>query len=406
MEISSSNYISFKINSHSLRVNKNALLATTIACVAASAFLILRTTLCASFTMAFPALCVLGGVTAASAFYLGLKSYSCGDGNEIPSYQKLIKNSQKAILEHQKKEKDAYVPLEEAIKTAPLLKKPAFKFSHYIAEGQGKRPKMEDVALYKKIENGTLIGVFDGHGGIEVARYAARKFPSIFSKNLCKGHDPYEAYNLTFRELQKNIIVNKKWNCIGSTAAISFIDKKNRVFTATLGDSEINIYRKINGEWKSIPLSCVRDWTHLKDAKRAAKALSNPEIVDKWTNSKVKPRFPSSFFGVNVSRSLGDAKFSVWPISNEEVQHPAVIQKPKITLNYLKKGDILMAACDGLKDFVPENDINSKIQEHENSIEHLAENLIDYALKDKNSLDNVTVLILTAEQESRKVASF
>src|SRR5262249_1609734 len=146
--------------------------------------------------------------------------------------KKLITNSKKAIQENLKRKQDAYAPLKMAIPHKwKINRQSELEFTLYTAEAQGIRKSMEDAHMYKKIAAGHLIAVFDGHGGVKVAQYAAKKFPTHFSKNLSKFLDPYQAFNHTFSELQTKISRNPKWYNIGTTAAISFIDRNNRIFT-------------------------------------------------------------------------------------------------------------------------------------------------------------------------------
>ncbi|BBI17483.1 PP2C family serine/threonine-protein phosphatase [Neochlamydia sp. S13] len=331
--------------------------------------------------------------------------------------QKMLRNSRKAIEEHKEEDFLAYASyqsclpiLEDNLPTAPAL-----SLEYVSAEAQGRRPRMEDVHLFQEILQGALVGVFDGHGGQQVAEQAKEEFEKNFSETLAlnKGN-----VHLTFEqlidEIHQNIIQHTYYDMIGTTLAISFIDKNTHlIYTATLGDTEANIYR--NKE--SIALSCVRNWTHAKEAARAAIALEDPTLAETWPLAKNPKtlRYPNSRIGLNVSRAIGDKYASGKP------DKPAVIHKPKITVNRLRKGDILIIACDGLKDYVLENEIiahvTSEPQEKEeeeplvdlenteeeeieeekaswnNSPKNLAQRLVDYALE-KNSADNVTVVVV------------
>lgn len=55
--------------------------------------------------------------------------------------------------------------------------------------------------------------------------------------------------------------------------------------------------------------------------------------------------------GINVRRAIGDVGLT------ENPEEPVVIHKSKITMNKLQPGDTLILGCDGLKDYVPENEI-------------------------------------------------
>ncbi|KIC72356.1 hypothetical protein DB42_DE00020 [Neochlamydia sp. EPS4] len=330
--------------------------------------------------------------------------------------QKMLKNSQKAMEEHIEEDILAYATYQSCL---PILddnlpKAPALSLEYVSAEAQGKRPRMEDVHLFQENSQGALMGVFDGHGGRQVAKQAKEEFEKNFFETLAlnKGN-VHQTFEQLIDEIHQNIVQHTYYDMIGTTLAISFIDKNTHlIYTATLGDTEANIYR--NKE--SIALSCVRNWRHAKEAARAAIALENPTLAEAWPLAKNPKmlRYPNSRIGINVSRAIGD-KYAIG-----KPDKPAVIHKPKITVNRLKKGDILIIACDGLKDYVLENEIiayvNSESQEKEeeplvdlenteeeeieeaettldNSPKNLAQQLVDYALE-KNSTDNITVVVV------------
>ncbi|MES2200330.1 MAG: PP2C family protein-serine/threonine phosphatase [Chlamydiota bacterium] len=309
--------------------------------------------------------------------------------------EKMLKNSRKAIEEHARRSPNfAYASLQEGLPSIETMTThtdlPPLNFSYVAAEDQGVRESMEDAHFFKEIEQGVIIGVLDGHGGVEVARFASELFWQRFPDVLTKVNgNVREAFETLIHEIHQKVAAKAEWNHIGSTAVLCFIDKStHHIYTATLGDSEANIYRKNKeGNFQSIPISCVRDWSSLKDAKRAALALGNPRIAIMWpqVNDPKRLRYPSPFFGINISRCIGDVAF-----------HSAVIHKPKITVNKLQVGDILILGCDGLKDYVPENEIVDQLYQTE-ADENLAKRLVKYAINVKKSLDNVTILVVTVD---------
>ncbi len=306
---------------------------------------------------------------------------------------KIWKNSLKSIEEHNKKDPyGSYVLKSEVpyidviVNHMPLS---PLSFVYASAEAQGKKTKMEDAHFLKKIEQGLITGIFDGHGGKDIANYANRMFMEKFPEILLKNKDDvHQAFIQTINEIQEEIFKNPDWYSQGSTAVICFINKHtHEIYTATLGDSEANIYRKIEGELKSIPLSCVRDWSSKKDSQRRLAA------IQKWPRALAKTHPLTSanpkslrFFSLNVSRAFGD----VFRRGTSET--PGVIHKPKITIHQIQPDDILILACDGLKDFVNESEILEQIQKKSN--ENLAHQLVDFALHEADSKDNVTVVAI------------
>ena len=318
----------------------------------------------------------------------------------------MIRNIAKAFSEHVKKQPHtpyANIKTYDSVDTIMnrIISAKPMRFEHVMYEDQGKRTTMEDALFYLETKDDqtdmVLTGILDGHGGDEVSGYAKKWFETKFAEELKKSQgNVHQAFEVSLNNIQNEIIDLKLKS--GSTAVICFIDKKsNLIYTATLGDSEANIYRNIEGQLKSIPLSCVRDWGSKKDAARAAKALGDPSIATSWPQhlDPKQLRFPSASTPIegavlllNVARALGDVSFA----GTKEA--PGVIQMPKITVFQLETGDTLILACDGLKDYVSEYEIIDQLIKSKPSI-NLAKTLVDYAINKKESNDNISVLIVS-----------
>lgn len=263
-------------------------------------------------------------------------------------------------------------------------------FTWGISLEQGCRKSMEDAHFFKEFEAGIVTGVFDGHGGSNVSEYASKEFEKKFPASFVDYQDPLYSFNTLIQEINQEIFKNPTWNTQGSTGLICFIDKKTHlIYTATIGDSEANIYRKTDdGLYKSIPLSCVRDWSSEKEAKRASDYYNEPDIALTWPEDLYPKKLRLN--GLNVSRSLGDLQRAF----NAEGK-AGIISKPKVTIQTLLPNDILILACDGLKDYVPEKNIVDLMNTHsEISATQLASLLTTQALDTFSSQDNVTVLVL------------
>lgn len=315
------------------------------------------------------------------------------------SFARMIKNASKAYEEHKRFfENDSFLGAWEARtlskkttlsldKINERLENPIkLSFSHSIAIAQGKRESMEDAHFFAQTPEGLLMGIFDGHGGAEVANFAAKNWTKTFLKFLHESDsNPYSAFINTANHLQAEILSKPGWKYQGSTALVCFINSAGLIFTATIGDSEAKIYHKNLWVTLSYPLSCVRSWSSPREARRAAEALNQPEIAEKWPKRHSKMlRFPYRDSGVNVSRALGDHFCSK---INEK---PGVIHKPKITVSEINPGDILVLGCDGLWDFVVESQMIKLVEEV--PIEDLAKHLVNFALECAQSTDNITVM--------------
>ena len=216
--------------------------------------------------------------------------------------------------------------------------------------------------------------------------------PSRFEET---GHDVRLTFTSLINEIHAEVFKDTTLDRMGSTLVLCFIDPKaHLVYTATLGDSEAHIYRKVEGQYVSIPLSCVRDWSSPKDAQRAAQALEDPSIATRWPVAK-DPKILRVGL-VNVSRGFGDKHM----IRNDI----GLSQKPKITVQEMLPDDILVLACDGLRDRKNiqlekdvENGIIQIVENNPKNMENLADQLIKYALDPENpTFDNVSIVTIKA----------
>lgn len=99
----------------------------------------------------------------------------------------------------------------------------------------GVRDECEDTSICCDYEKGTLIGVFDGHGGCDVSDFCCQ--------NIVKALDVYK--DLKWEErLRKAVLYiqndlrKTKISAQGTTATITYIDKDKNIFVATLGDTK------------------------------------------------------------------------------------------------------------------------------------------------------------------------
>jgi serine/threonine protein phosphatase PrpC len=301
------------------------------------------------------------------------------------SMKKMWKNMCKATNEHNKKE-NVYIQGEASLERVLSASAEPLSFKADIAIAQGVRPSMEDDHFVFETADEVLTAVFDGHGGDQVAKYASSQFQEIFFDVLdAKEGCVHQTFEAVLHEIQDAIAKQSEWNKIGSTVVVCYIDKKTGlIYTATVGDSEANLYRKGESDTlQSIPLSCIRDWSSQKDAHRVCLAKKDIWIDRDWIGHPQPKhlRYPHGDSGLNVSRSLGDMQY-----------HPVVIHKPKITVNRVRSGDLLVLACDGLKDYVSEKEIIEQLMQ-KNTTSTLSEQLVLYALTNKKSKDNITVIV-------------
>lgn len=312
--------------------------------------------------------------------------------------EKMLKNAEKALVEHRENSHSCFASLAEGLpsleKVMSTQPRTPLLFEYAECDTRGKRDHMEDVHFYKEIPQGVITGVLDGHGGDEVAIYASAKFQEKFPNALTqKEGNVHQAFEAVIYDIQTSLEAKHagEKEGPGSAAVFCFIDKHtNLIYTATLGDCEANIYRKTQfGHLKSIPLSCVRDWSSKKDALRAAIYLNNPALAKEWPTRQDSKNLRVK--GLNVSRAFGDSEI------RGTINKPGVISKPKLTVNLLQPGDILLLASDGLKDYITEQAILYQITRNQPN-KSIAQRLIDYTTayhENSVDLDNVTVISIT-----------
>lgn len=316
-------------------------------------------------------------------------------------FAKMLKNQRKAIEEHLKIHSQKALkstPFASTLESLPSIEEceklnsmhsdeeskcKKLSLLHHVYGEKGKRPSMEDEeTLYHLGGHSDLIAIFDGHGGGNISKLCKEIVDKRFSQiyQMCKKN-----IHLTFTQLLHHIDkAAKGYISQGSTCLLVYIDKiTHLVFTATLGDSETNIYRMFGTEMKSIPLSCLRNWSSEKDAKRASVFYQDLKIYQSWKDNLHPKRLRTSdgSDATNISRSIEGSHRECHPI----------LHKPKITMNILQPNDILVLGCDGLRDFVTESEIKELIKFEKNKKINLAKVLVDYAITTKKSTDNVTV---------------
>lgn len=107
------------------------------------------------------------------------------------------------------------------------------------ATAQGRRPSMEDraVAVERTVAGraATFLGVYDGHGGSEVADLAAAELHERFFDALARDVEPREALAVAYAATAR---AAERFAHVGSTAcAVALI--ASRLTAAWLGDSQL-----------------------------------------------------------------------------------------------------------------------------------------------------------------------
>ena len=274
-----------------------------------------------------------------------------------------------------------------------------------------------------------IFGVFDGHGGIEVAEYVKNHFVEIFINNskylkgdikgalketfltldnnlqsveamkeLTHSHEIFvKTYNLNDNENINNndmensdYIDNIAYN-IGCTCNILVI-YKNILYFANAGDSR-SVLLKNKGEVNSMSIDHKPELPN--EFNRIKKA--GGRIIEGRVNGLL-----------NLSRSIGDFQFKNRKDLKQEEQ--IVTCNPDILFeNRSKNDDFVIMGCDGIWECISNTGISEYIYDKENNIingnknkelnlekilEDLFERNIAKSEEEENGCDNMTAILI------------
>lgn len=235
--------------------------------------------------------------------------------------------------------------------------------SYGVAVMQGRRPYMEDFSSVFELSNGMIVFcIFDGHGGEEVAKYANENIQKVLEENL-------NSENFLCDSLKKlNEPMVQKFRDTGSTAVIGCYSPSAKTFSAAnLGDSRAVILR-------DVPIQITFD--------HKAAVSSEKEIIEKNGGTVANGRINGL---VNISRFLGDGAVSQFTCHD-----------PYFTVNNVQKGDRIVLGCDGIFDFLSNEDC-VRISKSEKTAEGAAVTIRDESFI-CGSADNLTAIVIEITQ--------
>ena len=298
---------------------------------------------------------------------------------------------------------------------------------------QGWRRTMEDshlVALDLGTNKDThIFGVFDGHGGIEVAEYVKNHFVEIFINNskYLKG-DIKSALKETFLTLDNNL---------QSIEAMKELTHSHEIFVKTynLNDNEnINNNDMENSDYidniaYNIGCTCnilviYKNILYFANAGDSRSVLLKNKGEVNSMSIDHKPELPNEFNRIkkaggriiegrvngllNLSRSIGDFQFKNRKDLKQEEQ--IVTCNPDILFeNRSKNDDFVIMGCDGIWECISNTGISEYIYDKENNInngnknkelnlekilEDLFERNIAKSEEEENGCDNMTAILI------------
>lgn len=223
---------------------------------------------------------------------------------------------------------------------------PATTIAWGLSERQGIRSTMEDAYAY-----GTLnlvpwapaahyFGMFDGHGGSKAAEFAAANaieyFQQAYQEKLPQADAIEKSIGLAFVASHNKLDAEiQKLYASAGTTALSGLILGDELYLAWAGDTRA-VVADAQGKIKA----ATTDHTPNSFAEKQRIVPAGGII----TVEPAKHKPISRVGGLAVSRALGDKS------TKEKTKPNVIIATPQIIKVIIKKGDIILVACDGLWD--------------------------------------------------------
>jgi len=279
-------------------------------------------------------------------------------------------------------------------------KKPTFKLTSGSHEEQGPRKTMEDT--HKRIDNVhteipdisiknfsqvAYYAVYDGHGGAQTAEMVVERLhPQILKSDFFNEGNIEAAIHQGFQEMDKYVVdeANKQNSMHGCTCVCCLV-LDGKVYFANIGDSE------------GILVSVENGTVTAKNMTKAHKA-NEPSEKERIESMGGHVFFGRVYGSLAVSRSFGDAKYKRPKTSKDFVSwepHTEIV-------NLSSEHKYMILACDGLFDVMTHQevaDMTHKLFEEGRDPSHVAYALVSRAVRDLQTEDNVTVIVVKIDWE-------
>ncbi|HEY5539579.1 MAG TPA: PP2C family protein-serine/threonine phosphatase [Thermoplasmata archaeon] len=235
----------------------------------------------------------------------------------------------------------------------------------YVVTDIGGRWEMEDeyVLEVESTKPLRVVGaVFDGHGGSAVAKLAAARFPKLFRDALPNG--PEDAFRIAYASIHR-----EARGLRGGAVASTFYIDGSEMFVANAGDAHVAtvsgpMARRLTEDHR------ITNESELRRIVGAGAAIWGPYVS-----------LPSGS-GLMATRTLGDHEF----------ESIGVLAEPVTSRHRLEPG-FLVAACDGLWDFVRTEELPTLLKGL-STAEEAAGALAHEALHVRRTSDNLTILVV------------
>lgn len=232
-----------------------------------------------------------------------------------------------------------------------------------LSERQGVRPTMEDTFVYGVLNLGAYaseahyFGMFDGHGGVQAADFAAQNaityFKTAYDEKSANAKtiepDIRLAFDTSYTKLDEEI---QKKHPIAGTTALSALILGDELYLAWAGDSRAIVVTQ-DGTIKAKTID--HKPSSFEEKMRITKTGEKLWMHPLGANEILR------IGGLSVSRTLGDKQ------SKEMVKPGAISAQPQIIKTRVKKGDMIILACDGLWDVMDNEAVVSFVKAYDKS---------------------------------------
>jgi serine/threonine protein phosphatase PrpC len=276
-----------------------------------------------------------------------------------------------------------------------------------VSSRKGIRPSNDDAHVHKHLPFGPLLAICDGHGDFDplkrlhgmkqigqeaadlVAESIENDLPRLINERNFNTAEAFKEWCSAMQAKMPDVRA-------GTTAAIAFLEKINlRLHVATIGDSEVVVFRHNGNYIEAIPLSVIINWSSPACVEKVRKLLP-PEEFAEWEKLPAKHRRWPPIRGVNIANTLGDKTML------HEGQE-ALTHRPECSLFQLEEGDLVVIGCDGVFDFAKLEELASLITHDWDTANFDFAGLItDFALRNKRSTDNVSAVTCKIVPRSAK----
>jgi len=237
------------------------------------------------------------------------------------------------------------------------------------------------------VEGFSYFGVYDGHGGQNVAKYSGEQLHKRIATDDAFKREDYKiaiknGFLGTDRDLKKDPDFSNDPS--GCTAVTALVTPDNRVFVGNAGDSRAII--SVNGEAK--PLSHDHKPVNRSESSRIVAAGGFVEFGRVNGN-------------LALSRAIGDFEFKQNASLTAEYQ--IVTSDPEIVEHTITEDDeFIVLACDGIWDCMTSEEVVDFVRREiamGNNLSKVCENLMERCLAPDSEIggvgcDNMTVIIV------------